>query len=63
VDSVPAAAPPAKVTEKLNTFVDVGARHYTVLPGCRRGRRPGDTVHRRLDDIVPAVREPASRAC
>jgi probable F420-dependent oxidoreductase len=60
VDSVAAAGTPDEVRQKLEGFVDAGARHFifTPAPGLGDADR---VVHALLDDVIPAVREHAAR--
>jgi probable F420-dependent oxidoreductase len=54
VDHVAAAGTPAEVREKLQAFVDAGARHFIFMPAVGTGD-PDAVVHRLFEDVVPAL--------
>jgi probable F420-dependent oxidoreductase len=56
VDRVAVAGTPNEVRQKLNDFVDAGARHFVFMPAAGPGGDPDRIVHRLLDDVIPAVR-------
>jgi alkanesulfonate monooxygenase SsuD/methylene tetrahydromethanopterin reductase-like flavin-dependent oxidoreductase (luciferase family) len=59
VDSVAAAGTPDEVRQKLEGFVDAGARHFIFTPAPGIGDAD-KVVHALLDDVIPAVREHAA---
>jgi probable F420-dependent oxidoreductase len=59
VDNVAVAGTTAEVTEKLEAFVDAGARHFIFMVATRED--DADSITRRLlDECVPPVREHAA---
>ena len=58
VDGVASAGTVAEVIEKLNRFVDAGARHFVFMPAVAGGEAE-PVVHRLLDEVMPAVRRHA----
>jgi len=56
IERVAAAGTPAQVAQRLQEFVDAGARHLIIVP-CATGDRTAMTKQI-LDEIVPALRVP-----
>ena len=57
VDNVAAAGTPSEVQQKLESFVDAGARHFIFMPAVGRDGDPDRIIRTLVDDVVPAVRE------
>ncbi len=61
VDNVAAAGTPGEVVDKLTSFVEAGARHFIFMPAPGHDGDADAIVRRLLDDVMPQVRERASR--
>jgi probable F420-dependent oxidoreductase len=61
VDNVAAAGTPEEVVDKLTAFVEAGARHFIFMPAPGPDGDGDAIVGRLLDDVMPQVRERASR--
>jgi alkanesulfonate monooxygenase SsuD/methylene tetrahydromethanopterin reductase-like flavin-dependent oxidoreductase (luciferase family) len=61
VDRVAAAGTPAEVLARLVAFHDAGARHFVFCPATAEAD-PGPVVDKLVDDLLPALRDHASRA-
>ena len=55
IDHVAAAGTPHEVREKVQAFVDAGARHLIFAPSAGAGD-PTTVVDRLLNEVVPALR-------
>ena len=54
VDHVAAAGTPDEVGQKVQAFVDAGARHFVFMPAAGDGS-PDAVIHRLLEDVVPGI--------
>ncbi|MDA8048136.1 MAG: TIGR03619 family F420-dependent LLM class oxidoreductase [Actinomycetota bacterium] len=61
IDSVAAAGSVPEVTDRLEEFVDAGARHFIFMPATG-GEDPDPVIHRLLEDVLPAVQTHAAGA-
>ncbi len=61
IDSVAAAGSVPEVTDRLEEFVDAGARHFIFMPATG-GEDPYPVIHRLLEDVLPAVQTHAAGA-